>query len=878
MDLIEENYKEEFLNHNENYAAETSAEDPLSPDYSSTDAISGEPPVVARLGYQYQVEIPALISDTERLQLQNTSVDNVDRTDFNFCIGKGLSVPIIWVHHGPDHVGHVKEEICGASSCSDATIHNNVNAICDPISGFSLDTNSYQILDQDAKCKVEISDIPSDSISMPLCQTRENGVYIPLPGSCKASWSDSESQSFLLGLYIFGKNLVQVQRFVESKDMGDVLSFYYGKFYRSDAQRRWVECRKTRSRRCILGHRIFTGWRQQELLSRLQSGRSKDVQGSLLEITKAFNEGTATLEELIFTLKSMVGTEALVEAVGIGKGKQDLTGMILDPVRTNPAVSSRPEIPAGKACSSLTSGEIIKFLTGDFRLSKAKSNDLFWEAVWPRLLARGWHSEQPKDSLGSKNALVFLIPGIKKFSRKKLTKGNQYFDSVSDVLSNVASDPRLLELEVEEGKESSGVNDESQWKAETADMKVGRNGLSGNHRPCYLRPRIPNCNSDFMKFTVVDTSLAQGGAPSKVRELRSLPADVTSSYRRHRRAEETNSDSSTEQSSSGDSSSSSQGEADQSPSEDKKGRSNRKSALQGVQSSLPNHFVTDQKLYPPGNGHDVNGQCCELLVDKPSMKNAKGQFRRRIKPSELCSLAPAPKRHRLASCKSVGSSSHSFSVPSCSQLNKEEEHFRLEPLEINKEIAAEDRVSQEEGNGAVLSHEMYQPARTLIDLNLHPQDMDPEGPMDMEVEGNQYDSKPRGLLEVHQQLDDSLAHETNIVLPDEQQSMMNGRRHSTRNRPPTAKALEALACGFLSVRKERGTRTPRSGSLTSRSSRRARRNVEASLPPLVTHPNTMTQNVRRDEEYYRTTNHAVLFDNSHLLAEKEEAQELLGVL
>jgi len=95
-------------------------------------------------------------------------------------------------------------------------------------------------------------------------------------------------------------------------------------------------------------------------------------------------------------------------------------------------------LPTGKDCSLLGSEDIIKFLPGDFR-SKTRSNDIFWEAVWPRLLAKGWHSEQPKDVSTTKNCLVFLMPGINKFSRSKLTKGTHNFDSVSDVLKNGVS-------------------------------------------------------------------------------------------------------------------------------------------------------------------------------------------------------------------------------------------------------------------------------------------------------------------------------------------------------------------------------------------------------------------------------------------------------
>jgi hypothetical protein len=48
-----------------------------------------------------------------------------------------------------------------------------------------------------------------------------------------------------------------------------------------------------------------------------------------------------------------------------------------------------------------------------------------------------------KDVSSTKNCLVFLVPGIKRFSRNKLTKGTHYFDSVSDVLKKVAANPVL---------------------------------------------------------------------------------------------------------------------------------------------------------------------------------------------------------------------------------------------------------------------------------------------------------------------------------------------------------------------------------------------------------------------------------------------------
>ncbi|KAL8239168.1 hypothetical protein R6Q59_015735 [Mikania micrantha] len=215
--------------------------------------------------------------------------------------------------------------------------------------------------------------------------------------------------------------------------------------------------------------------------------------------------------------------KTFIDALAIGKSKQDLTGNAIEPTKENQAIHIRPEIPTGKAYSSLTSKEIIQFLNGDYQLSIARSNDLFWEAVWPRLLARGWHSEQPNGynySANQKN-LVFLMPGVPKFSRK-LVKGDAYLDSVTDVLNKVASDPRLLELD----NEQNGASDIKMEEDEEV------NGFVEKHKShCYLQPRTPNLNMGnvLMQFTVVDTSL-RGGKIFRVRELDTMKSGSDESH------------------------------------------------------------------------------------------------------------------------------------------------------------------------------------------------------------------------------------------------------------------------------------------------------------------------------------------------------------
>ncbi|KAL8171743.1 hypothetical protein V2J09_023547 [Rumex salicifolius] len=276
-------------------------------------------------------------------------------------------------------------------------------------------------------------------------QRRVNNDYSDFPGLPTESWSEFEVDSFLLGLYVFGKNLLQVKRFMGSKEMGDLLSFYYGRFFGSDKYGQWADCRKTKGRKCIIGQRLLMGNKQQELFSRLLPRLSEESRNTSLEAYKAFADGRSSVEEYISTLKNMVGIHALVDAVAIGKINKDLTLMAMEPSRTSHMH------PSAKDYCSLTYEEIIKYLSGDLRLSKARSSDLFWDAVWPRLLAKGWHSEKPKDEFfrSSRNFLVFLLPGIEKY-RRKLLKGVQYFDSVSDVLKKVASEPKTLLLEDEE--------------------------------------------------------------------------------------------------------------------------------------------------------------------------------------------------------------------------------------------------------------------------------------------------------------------------------------------------------------------------------------------------------------------------------------------
>ncbi|KAG8658823.1 hypothetical protein MANES_03G193900v8 [Manihot esculenta] len=671
--------------------------------------------------------------------------------------------------------------------------------------------------------------------------------YLMVPGTLGVAWNDLEEASFLLGLYIFGKNLVQVKKFVESTEMGDILSFYYGKFYRSERYHRWSECRKVRSRRCIYGQRIFTGSTQQELLSRLFLHVSAECKNGLMEVSKTFGEGKMSLEEYVLTLKATVGLNTLVEAVGIGKGKQDLTGIAVEPLKSNHVASARPEIPVGKACSTLTPLEIVNFLNGGYRLSKARSNDLFWEAVWPRLLARGWHSEQPNDHgfvAASRNYLVFLIPGIKKFSRRKLVKGNHYFDSVTDVLNKVASDPALLELDVGTDK-GYGNKEENGW---TSDKIMDQQDFPDKQRHCYLKPRTPSRSAEIMKFTVVDTSLANGET-SKVRALRSLPFEMINISTFTSDSEESDEDSSDDSRNESDSSDNlcfHHDKTDISKSAkinidkgDSSGRENfENNVLMQCSPILGTGFTKVPVKIPKDQKDGKYG-------DRQPSKHVKGHAIKRTKPADRNLLAPVAKRcRRLTACDRTATTSGTVNVSvdprleqdevGCTSGNPDLQESTLSHRDSHQaklsSTSSSSRGSPTITDECTLSsnspfaehHNGKSQPRTLIDLNIPiPQDADSE-PLMMEITESQHD-------QASGQAEDSVMLKSSISVCDSTTEQPSGisRRQSTRNRPLTTKALEALACGFLSIKQKRRSREDDFSleNSISRPSRRARSKV-----------------------------------------------------
>lgn len=782
----------EILNQNGHSTMDLSDEQSQSLNAESSDAcgVFDEPELVPRVDDEYQVEIPALVTRPKYDHYLKFPIDveNRGHVPFDFCLG--LSVPV---------------------TCS-----KNINKVSEvPKNGEQeLSGHSTDAFNASAPLKFESVNEKMDPY--------QGSCNFLVPGVCGDIWNDIEEESFLLGLYIFGKEFSQLKRFVGSKKMEDVFLLYYGKFYRSIEFTRWTKItkrRKVKSKKWAYGQRMFSGSRLQELLSRILPQVSEECKKELKEVSTKFAEVCISLEDYVSSLKARVGLKTLIEAVAIGKGKKDLTSMA--------SAILRPEVPIDKPYSSLTRNEIINILTGGDRLSKAKASNLFWDAVWPRLLDRGWQSEEPKNQAyvpGASNSLVFLTPGVKKFSSSRLVKGTHYFVSVTDILSKVVSEPELLKLDTEE--------DERKKKDE--DGSVEMNNVQEKlpeKRHCYLQPRTPSRDMDVIKFTVVDTSLANG---ELFRELRTLPKDVLKMK------------SFSEDSDSGTSEVSTNGSecahnmfvnqetksatSEKNPSE--RGKTlDSSSSEQQVQIRGPDSLKLVKKSQPS-----------KLFGDKQTRKPVKSHLSQKSKRKSLDSLASATKRHRtILACSNEEMGSGRSPLPLVTKLGDDAHGFCTDNHDPNDKAleigSSQDRLSftispkgsslqSTEGAPNDDCHGPENPqSRPIIDLNLPQQPVEFEdgifmtGSTDMQ---NDITSK---------QKDDLCAPKTSAeVGVPEHPVNINSRRQSTRNRPPTARALEALVNGYLTAATRR-----KDAHVASRSRPPKRSRMEVAATDVTTH-------------------------------------------
>jgi hypothetical protein len=255
---------------------EDSGDDHLSlQDSHDSDVSLDDRPIAPSIGSAHQAEIPNLATEDERRHLMASSLYTRKFHVYGDPGYVASAIPVIRGSH-PQNEVNKKEDI--TSECDspyldphDVLPVGQTESASNPVSG------EKPVLCFTRKCRSLLTD-------QTMVHQREKEKTASLPGLSSSVWSDLEEECFLLGLHIFGKDLNLLSKFVGSKTVADMLSYYYGRFYNRDAYKRWSHCRKTRSTRCILGKSIFTGRRQQELISRLKSKLSKESHDSLVEV------------------------------------------------------------------------------------------------------------------------------------------------------------------------------------------------------------------------------------------------------------------------------------------------------------------------------------------------------------------------------------------------------------------------------------------------------------------------------------------------------------------------------------------------------------------------------------------------------------------
>lgn len=263
---------------------------------SDNNETSTDPEARPRVGDEYQAEIPELMMEN--------GLQDVERpTDSSNCWSVGLPVLVMWVYVEGETI---KSEAIKTHLSSDCLVNTYGLAATERSQENQISSNDEEVQHQVdpsgtvsnhlkearrtmPKLEPEVGGSKTD-VDFCLPPKKETGLDYGkkgghfLPGLATNALQDIEYDSFLLGLYIFGKNLRLVKQFVGSTKMGDILSHYYGKFYRTAEYLRWSQSRKMKTRRCVQGERIFAGWRLQELLSRIFSHVSEERKRLLIEV------------------------------------------------------------------------------------------------------------------------------------------------------------------------------------------------------------------------------------------------------------------------------------------------------------------------------------------------------------------------------------------------------------------------------------------------------------------------------------------------------------------------------------------------------------------------------------------------------------------
>ncbi|KAL7205238.1 hypothetical protein ACSBR2_018217 [Camellia fascicularis] len=419
----------------------------------------------------------------------------------------------------------------------------------------------------------------------------------------------------------------------------------------------------------------------------------------------------------------------------------------------------------------------------------------------------------------AKHQLAFLVPGIKSFSKKKLV-GDNYFDCDSDVLSRVASEPQLTELEAEE---PSVVNNskEAHERDPEPEPTLNHSDPADHQQHCYLKPRVSTFSPTLAKFTIVDTSLVYLTKSRKVTEVRSLPADIQKTSTLSIYLTETDSESS------GDS-------VDELESSDMLLKDQKKIKSYNHAKGMADNSNSNQRM--PINCSDVAKKLVENYQDQQTglsnqqSRIIKNQFSQTVGPGCSSLLLPVMKQRTLASCVKDDASCSlakfmvGFGVkevdpnfmsnsPDVSQVG------RFHAKVLSSKSSAEGSSKKESSEGILhensyimkisdLKSEKPQ-SRPVIDLIITqvPSDAENDESHMMEVDNSLQNPNAHVLgssFDNHELVDEPAILSNSIdVNAAEEPPIVNPIRQSTRNRPLTPKVVEAIANGMLSTKRKR---------------------------------------------------------------------------
>jgi len=382
-----------------------------------------------------------------------------------------------------------------------------------------------------------------------------------------------------------------------------------------------------------------------------------------------------------------------------------------------------------------------------------------------------------------------------------------------------------------------------------AEMKLNQDSLLDGYQ-------------ELPKFTIIDTSLVEGEEPFNVRELRNLPADANISFVLSRHASNMVSDSSSEDEDANDRLSDDQEDSGRATAEAKE--------IEMVSVGSLQNMVT-------ANGHSSNGN-----DDKIDLT---GSYGIKTKPERRKYLSPVSKRRRLTSCSNEQSSRRSFSFSKGGGLEKE----KSKPLLTSKSAAADvgdtfqtktiascstkEKPSEQKMNASnsvtnggqnermvmenLIKDKSFEHkadavaeihSKITADETKYAKEGHVSGPINSNKLKTPHDDRESGSICVTSSENENqsgikadgapsssnsnMAHDPSMAtekLVSQQPALeANPRRHGTRNRPPTARALEALAFGLLGSGKRKGD--PKNMATNRRPSQRARKATKDPVP------------------------------------------------